>query len=76
MPGGQVQITWKKLSQGNCPINLKSVLESFVTIKAESAPMVASLSTHVLEPRLNISVCSDANVVQNTTNAMARLCAR
>jgi hypothetical protein len=76
MPGGQFQITPKKLSQGNCPVNLKSVLESFVTIKAESAPMVSSLSTHVLEPRLNITACRDANVVQNVTNAMARLCVR
>jgi hypothetical protein len=75
MPGGQFQITKKKLLHASCPVNLDSVLERFVTVKAESAPLVSSLSRTVLEPRIGFTACRDANTVQHATNAVARRCA-
>jgi hypothetical protein len=51
-------------------------LEAFVTIKAESAPLVSSLNNSTFKPKFGLAACSDANIVQETTNSIARLCAQ
>jgi hypothetical protein len=73
MPGGQLQFSKKKFHAS--PKYLQSAVARFVTIKAESAPLVSSLNSSLFQPSLGILACCDANIVQETTNYIARCCA-
>jgi hypothetical protein len=76
MPGGQVRITKKKLLDSQCPAYLRTALEQFVAIKAESPELVSSLNRLFVKPKFGILACADANVVQLTTNCIACQCAK
>jgi hypothetical protein len=57
-------------------VYLRTALEQFVAIKAESPELVSSLNRSFLKTKLGFLACADANVVQRTTNCIARLCAK
>jgi hypothetical protein len=76
MPGGQVRISNKTFYDERFPKYLQTILVDFITIKSESAPLVSSLNTSIFKPYFGIAACLEANIVQETTNYIARLCAR
>jgi hypothetical protein len=71
LPGGQARISRKKFSK--CPLYFKMVFKDFLLTKAESAPLVASLNKALFVPRIGIAACSEANIVQEASNSLARL---
>lgn len=73
LPGGQTKISRNKFLQSPC--FFQSVFKDYLLAKAESAPLVTSLNRLVFIPRLGYAACREANIVQDATNAIARLCA-
>jgi hypothetical protein len=76
LPGGQVHISKDCLLSPSCPKFFKSIVNDFLMAKAESAPLVDSLNSLCLYKKFGFIACRDANVVQNATNCIARLCAK
>jgi hypothetical protein len=76
MPGGQERLSVEMLHSPLFPKFLQTIMKDFLTVKAESAPLVDSLNASVFSPLCGVRACVDANINQNVTNCIARLCAK
>jgi hypothetical protein len=76
LPGGQVRLSAEMFHSPSFPKFLRTIMKDFLLVKAESAPLVHSLNTSIFPKMCGFRACVHANIVQNVTNCIARICAK